>query len=143
MFEKVKEFYSVYIDKSKGLLSNLKPFVEDIKYKFDNLYETNLNNGKTHLKKGNLFDATFRFKIVNRFWPDKPEGQYYYAYCLVLTNKVSKGKEILAKIENKYDDAKILLYRLNNDELNGILTGYDISLDKQTEKGNNDNKDEK
>lgn len=72
--------------------------IEIIKLKSKNLLETNYNLGLKHLEKGNLGDATFRFKFIKKFWPHHYESHYQLAYCYFLQNRFARSKKILEEL---------------------------------------------
>jgi hypothetical protein len=97
------------------------------------MYETNYKIGMFHLSRGNLWDAAFRFKIIKKFWPDKLEPQYQYAYCLVLQNMNGCAIQLLNEILEKdpnYTEARELLNKINNDESSEIIKEFKEKLNK-------------
>ncbi len=111
-----------HIDKLSDFVANkyqdLTKETKTIKHKLNNLPETNYNLGLKHLENGNLADAIFRFKFINRFWPGNQDAHYYLAYCLYLKKQNAEAKrklEELLKINPNYDSkAKELLEKINN-----------------------------
>ena len=82
---------------------------DSIKEKSKNLVETNYKLGISHLEKGNLSDASFRFFIMTKFWPKFYEAHYQLAYISMLQNKPLKAQKILdnliaqnAELDPKY-----------------------------------------
>lgn len=75
-----------------------------IKNRLQNLRETNYKLGLKHLENGNLKDAIFRFRFINKFWPDLLDAYYQLAYCLVLDNKPVEAKSVLQKLLNENPD---------------------------------------
>ncbi|MDD2840048.1 MAG: hypothetical protein PHY80_02870 [Rickettsiales bacterium] len=135
------------LENAKGFLKNVKSktilffgdfqnFVNDSKEKFKNLYQTNYQTGMYHLEHGNLWDATLRFKIIKRFWPNKLEAQYQYAICLILQGM--KGDAILLlndilKKDQNYIEAQILLEDLKNERVPLIIEEYKAKFNKNNE----------
>jgi hypothetical protein len=124
MFNKVKEIYNDCRKFIIVILNDVKVFYSDTRYKMKHLYETNLNNGLFHLSHGNLWDASFRFKIINKFWSKEIEGSYYFSYCLVLIDKPNDALKLLKKIVDVDERAKNLLSRIENGEKKQILIEY-------------------
>jgi len=75
-----------------------------IKDRISNLRETNYKLGLKHLENGNITDAIFRFRFINKFWPDLLDSQYQLAYCLTLNNKPIEAKLILQKLLAHHPD---------------------------------------
>jgi len=105
VFKKIRAYCSAVIDTCKDWVHNFRD-------KLSNLYETNYNTGMYHLAQKHIWDATFRFKIIRKFWPDKLDAQYQYAFCLVLggmdENAIVVLKDLLTK-DPSYTKAKTLL----------------------------------
>lgn len=127
MFNRIGEFFKKWMAKFLDFINLCKTSIKQQKEKFKNLYQTNYNTGMFHLEHGNLWDASLRFKIIKKFWPDKLEAQYQYAICLVLEDMkddaISLLKDILKKDEN-YSDAKQLLNDLENNIENSVIKSY-------------------
>ena len=127
MFNRIGEFFKKWMAKFLDFINLCKTSIKQQKEKFKNLYQTNYNTGMFHLEHGNLWDASLRFKIIKKFWPDKLEAQYQYAICLVLEDMkddaISLLKDILKKDEN-YSDAKQLLNDLENNIENPVIKSY-------------------
>ena len=127
MFNRIGEFFKKWMAKFLDFINLCKTSIKQQKEKFKNLYQTNYNTGMFHLEQGNLWDASLRFKIIKKFWPDKLEAQYQYAICLVLEDMkddaISLLKDILKKDEN-YSDAKQLLNDLENNIENPVIKSY-------------------
>ncbi len=75
-----------------------------IKDRLKNLRETNYKLGLKHLENGNIKDAIFRFRFINKFWPDLLDAHYQLAYCLILDNKPLQAKIILKDLITKNPD---------------------------------------
>jgi len=92
--------------------------VTTIRKKCSNLLETNYQLGLKHLENGNLKEAIFRFRFINKFWPNHLESYYQLAYCLILANKFKKAEKVLndlvAKDPEYMEDAKKLLDSIDN-----------------------------
>ncbi|MDR2527324.1 MAG: hypothetical protein LBC92_05625 [Rickettsiales bacterium] len=128
MFNKIKNFYNDYKQKTLLVVNNAKLLAKDTKVKFKDLYQTNYDTGMYHLKNGNLIDATFRFNIMSKLWKKKAEGKYYYAYCLILNGKIDKSRLILMGIKDDYPNADSLLHRIDNNEVGKIIEEYNATL---------------
>jgi tetratricopeptide (TPR) repeat protein len=72
-----------------------------IKEKSKNLVETNYKLGMSHLEKGNLSDAHFRFFIMTKFWPQFYEAYYQLAYVLILKERPLRAKKVLEDLISK------------------------------------------
>ena len=83
-----------------------------IKEKSKNLVETNYNLGISHLEKGNLSDASFRFFIMTKFWPKFYEAHYQLAYIAMLRDKPYKAKKILDNLIAKNAELDPKFYEL-------------------------------
>jgi len=75
-----------------------------IKDRISNLRETNYKLGLKHLENGNITDAIFRFRFINKVWPDLLDAQYQLAYCLTLNNKPLEAKLVLKKLLSHHPD---------------------------------------
>ena len=107
--------FSEFLSEKKELAQ--KEFYS-IKEKSKNLVETNYNLGISHLEKGNLSDASFRFFIMTKFWPKFYEAHYQLAYISMLQDKPYKAKKIIdnliaknAELDPKFHE---LLDKINN-----------------------------
>lgn len=136
MLENTKEFFKKTKSKIILFFSQFQKFINDTREKFKNLYQTNYNTGMYHLENGNLWDATLRFKIIKKFWPNKLEAQYQYAVCLVLQNMNQQAlallSEILTKDEN-YAEASNLLKDLENGNTQRMVDEYKAKFSKNNE----------
>ncbi len=114
--------------KSQNLLSFTNQKIEQakdefftIKGKFNNLLETNYKLGLKHLENGNLSEAIFRFRFINKFWPNHLDSYYQLAHCLVLKNKFPEAKKVLETLVNKDsqygNNVKELLDLINNQQI--------------------------
>lgn len=101
-------------------LEQAKDEIVTIKGKFNNLLDTNYKLGLKHLENGNLSEATFRFRFINKFWPNHLDSYYQLAYCLVLKNKFPEAKKVLESLVHKdshyRDNIKELLDLVNASE---------------------------
>ncbi len=111
----------------RSLFDNLKD--SNIEF-FKKLKTPELNNYKLairYLEAGNLWDATFRFKLVSKVWSKNYMARYYYAYCLVLKDNVSTACNILNALlidDPENEDAKLLLDKIDNNEQDKIKDKY-------------------
>lgn len=88
----------------EGIGNKIKTLQDDVvtmKYKYDNLLETNYNLGLRHIENGNLSDAIFRFRFIKKFWPQCYDAYYQLAYCLILNKKAEEAQEILEELVSK------------------------------------------
>ena len=100
--EKIAEKIPENLKGFSGFLSEktdlaLKEFAL-IKEKSKNLVETNYKLGMSHLEKGNLSDAHFRFFIMTKFWPQFYEAYYQLAYVLILKDRPLRAKKVLEDV---------------------------------------------
>ncbi|HSQ97802.1 MAG TPA: tetratricopeptide repeat protein [Rickettsiales bacterium] len=119
------------------LLSGMfQSFVSNNREKFKNLYQTNYKTGMYHLEHGNLWDATLRFKIIKKFWPEKLEAQYQYAICLILQNMIRDAKALLSDVLKNnpdYTEAKTLLEDIESNKTQQIIEEYKAKFEKDNE----------
>ena len=89
-----------------------------IKEKMKDLHSTNFELGLKHLENGRLKDASIRFFLMRKFWPDDPDAYFQHAYCLILRNKNEAAKKVLEELLRKnpnYDPkANELLEHIKN-----------------------------
>lgn len=137
MLDNTKEFLKKTKSKIILFFGQFQNFVNDTKEKFKNLYQTNYNTGMHHLENGNLWDATLRFKIIKKFWPNKLEAQYQYAVCLILQDMEQQAKillnEMIAKDKN-YTEALNLLKDLESGNTQKMVEEYKAKFNKNNEK---------
>ena len=86
--------------------------ISTIRKKCSNLFETNYQLGLKHLENGNLSEAIFRFRFINKFWPNHLESYYQLAYCLILANKFDKAKKVLDDLITKDEGYKVYAQEL-------------------------------
>jgi len=137
MFANTKDFFKNARGQITSIIRRVKNFIDDVKDKFHNLYQTNYDTGMYHLERGNLWDAAFRFKIIKRFWPDMLDAQYKYAYCLVLQGFNSDAKTLLKEIlvkDQNYTQAKELLEKVENNDTEKVIADFKAKLDKNVSK---------
>ena len=115
---KSKKIYTLFGNKFNELVEE----VLLIRKKFNNLLDTNYQLGMTHLEKGNLSDAIFRFKFIKKFWPHHLDAHYQLAYCYFLKKNFQQTQIILKELvsldpsyQKKADE---LLDKIKNPELN-------------------------
>jgi len=101
--------FSEFLSEKKELAE--KEFYS-IKEKSKNLVETNYKLGISHLEKGNLSDASFRFFIMTKFWPKFYEAHYQLAYITMLRDKPYKAKKILDNLIAKNAELDPKFYEL-------------------------------
>ena len=92
--EKVSGFFN-------KLIEQILEEIENIREKSKNLEETNLNLGISHLEKGNLKEAIFRFKITKKFWPKCYEAYYQLIVCLILSHKLTEAEKVKNELLTK------------------------------------------
>lgn len=134
MFDGISELFKNTKNQFNSLTKKSKDFYKDNRKKFQNLYETNYNTGLYHLEHGNLWDATFRFRVVRIFWPDEIDPRYQYAVCLVLKEKNNEAEVILEDILKKnsnYKNAKDLLKKIQNRETEKMVAEFRAKSEKK------------
>ncbi|MGX6960617.1 MAG: methyltransferase domain-containing protein [Rickettsia endosymbiont of Pentastiridius leporinus] len=110
MLGKIKEqikYYYLSIINIPNLIKNkileFKNYLNDCKYKFNHLSETNYELGLDHLYRGNLGDALLRFKLVDKFFnPNDSKVYYQLGWTYFLKNNYPKAIEYLEKSNEKY-----------------------------------------
>jgi tetratricopeptide (TPR) repeat protein len=105
MFNNVKNlfseiFYSIKNINFKDKIKNVKDNIDEVKYKVNNLFETNLNNGLTHYHDGHYQDALLRFKVMNYMWKNNATVQYNLGRAYFGLKKKEKAKECFEKALN-------------------------------------------
>lgn len=78
-----------------------------IKYKLENLYETNLLLGQKHYNSGAIFDAKLRFWLIGLFKKNDQKAMENLALCLYRSNKMKKLHNLLSKINEFYPQNEI------------------------------------
>ena len=113
IFSKFNSFTSFFSNQVKSAFGEYKL----IRKKMKDLSSTNYNLGMKHLDSGNVSEATFRFKITKKFWPNNYDAYYQLIYCFILSNKIEKAKVV----------AKELLIKKPNykDKVEKLLSNYD------------------
>jgi tetratricopeptide (TPR) repeat protein len=84
--------------------SNLTEEYNLIKNKFDNLLETNYNQGLSHLSNNKISEAIFRFRFIKKFWPNHLDSYYQLAICYLKKEKTVEAKNILQELFTKKPD---------------------------------------
>jgi tetratricopeptide (TPR) repeat protein len=113
------------------IINDIFHYFSSLKEKLKNLSETNYQLGLEHLKKGNIWEALSRFKIITFFWPNHNKALYQYAYCLVLTDGTVNARRVLEKLLKKSHDmkeAKNLLSLLKKGKAEEIQKNYKETL---------------
>jgi len=82
-FGKVEKAVNFLSEKIKEAVSESKVIMD----KLHDLHKTNYELGLIHLKKGNLKEAIFRFKIVRKFWPQDYNSHLKLIYCYFITKQ--------------------------------------------------------
>lgn len=134
MFANIKEFLRKIKDQMVIMFNHLVAFVEGSKRELSNLYQTNYDTGMYHLEHGHLWDATLRFKIIKRFWPNRLEAQYEYAYCLVLQEMNGDAETLLKEILDKdpnYGDARKLLEQIEHGDTKKMVADFKAKFNQE------------
>ncbi len=63
--------------------------------KLKDLHKTNYKLGLRHLRKGNLREAIFRFKIVRKFWPHDLDAHLNLIYCYFITQEEERSSRAI------------------------------------------------
>ncbi len=92
---------SKLVDISDNISNLINKEISDIAQKTKDLKKTNHDLALKHLKKGNISEASFRFWIMTKFWPDYYDAYYERAYCLYIENKISKSRKVLEVLLKK------------------------------------------
>jgi hypothetical protein len=104
-----------------NLISRVGDEIVLIRKKCNNLKETNYKLGLSHIEKGNLADAGFRFTIIIRFWPDFKEAYYQKARVCMLQNDPQMAKLVIDKLLNKFPDYQ-------SPEINDLIEKIDLAI---------------
>ncbi|WP_338364882.1 methyltransferase domain-containing protein [Candidatus Xenohaliotis californiensis] len=75
-------------------------------HKILNLHETNMEVGLCHYYMDNNFDATIRFKLILKFYPNDIEAQYNLGRCYMKKNKFHEAFRIFEELANRHSMAK-------------------------------------
>ena len=76
-------------------------FIIDIRLmlrKSKDLPESNFKLGNKYFRRGNFKEASFRFWILIKFWPNYYEGYFMLAKSLLAQNKFKKAEKTLNKL---------------------------------------------
>lgn len=102
---KAEALATSFRQKSNDLLKFLSTKTENsleefgvISEKLKNLEATNFNLGRYHIKKGNINEAIFRFRLIKLVYPNNLDAYYELAYCLTLKEKYSNAQKILEEL---------------------------------------------
>lgn len=109
------------------------------KSKFKDLAQTNYELGLNHLKRNNLKDAIFRFKLVIKFRPQKAEAYYNLGRAYMLNDEIEKASVNLKKsldLNPSLSRPKYYLQQIQNPE-EIIEIPLDIVLEKYIPVKNN------
>jgi tetratricopeptide (TPR) repeat protein len=90
----IHDFFNNIQKSSNKFILNLRLMAKRSK----NLSESNFKLGKKYYRNGNFSEATFRFTILTKFWPDHYEGYFMLAKSLLAQNKFRKAEKILNKL---------------------------------------------
>lgn len=90
-------------------------YLNTLKRKIQNLYDTNLELGLFHLYNNNLWDSYFRFSFMRYIFRNientKKEEIYFNLFkILVIQNKKKKAKEFLKKIKTEINKGNSTFY---------------------------------
>lgn len=107
-FKRRKTKFRISLSNLVKKLNKIKEECISTKEKLKDLPSTNMNLALFHMEKGNISDAIFRFKLVNRFF-DKNNFKSYYnlARCYYMKDEPEKALKTLKKS-----------YELNNEDEN-------------------------
>lgn len=148
MLNGVKDFFANCKNKINNFFKTIIYFIANNKEKLENLYQTNYDLTFSFMRSSRMKDASFRFTLMELFWPNKVEIKYNHAICFILMHNDYKAFKKLNKILKKYPDykpAEELLYKL--DTCNGLdefIEEYKIEfhiIDTNNIQENNENND--
>jgi predicted TPR repeat methyltransferase len=87
----------------KTQIASFKAYIDDVRYKFHHIRDTNIELGIEHLYKRNLNDALIRFFLVNKFFAKgDEEANYWLGWVYLLKNNYAKAIEYL-KLGRRFD----------------------------------------
>lgn len=119
-FYKIYNFIPLFPSFIRSKINFYKDYTKDVKYKLNNLAETNFNLGIYHLNHHNINDAIIRFKLVMNFLDKTNKESYYYlGWCYFIKNN---HKKALIYLENakEYDKIKLLDFIKDYDKCSKI-----------------------
>lgn len=100
----------------KGKILECINYFADIKYKVNNLRETNFNLGLEHIYKNNLNDAILRFKLVDKYFaPGDHRANYWLGWVYFLKNNYEKS---LFHLQKSFEADEIRLAEFLRNEKN-------------------------
>lgn len=148
MLNGIKNFFTKCKNKINTFLKITIYFIKNNKAKLEDLYQTNYNLTFNFMQNGRMKDASFRFTLMELFWPNKIEIKYHHAICFILMHNDYKAFKKLNKILKKYPDyqlAEELLYKLDTcDGLDEFIEEYKKEfniIDTNNIQDNNDKND--
>jgi len=109
-------FLDKTIAKTSSFVDNLFQFIDSehkmIKEKMKNLYQSNYDLGLKHLKRGNVKEAIFRFRIIKKFWPNNYDAYYQLIYCLMLNDELAEAQKVIDDLLTKNPSDKERINKL-------------------------------
>ena len=91
----------------KNLIANGRNELTSLRLKLNNISESNLKLGVSHLENGNYNDAIFRFKLVEKYFdPNNKEACYWLGMTYLLKNNY---KDSIIYLQKAVDIDKINL----------------------------------
>lgn len=89
--------------------------IKNIRYNLKNISETNIKLGIHHIEKGNIYDAIFRLRLVEKFFdPNNKIANYWLGWSYLLKGDYEKSKLALAKAQDE-DKVNLLSFIENID----------------------------
>lgn len=108
--QKITQFknYLISLDYKKlyeDSLDQVQALFKDVKFKLNDLKSTNYELALFHYHNGNIADARFRFWLYSKFWPGKPEVDYFLGRINFELKKFGKAKEYLLRYKGSQQPA--------------------------------------
>jgi len=128
------EMFSSFIKKN---IKKTKSTITESRSRLSNLEKSNYDIGRYHLRRGHIWDATFRFKLMNKFWPEYKDAKYYLAYCLAIKGKYEDAKKFINEFlgsNPNHKKAKELHNALENEKMEEFIKKYTKELEENAKK---------
>jgi tetratricopeptide (TPR) repeat protein len=88
----------------KFFSKSINKFIIDLKLmsrRSKNLADSNFKLGNKYYRKGNYSEASFRFWILIKFFPEHTEGHFMLAQSLLAQNKFQRAEKVLETLVRK------------------------------------------
>lgn len=126
MADKIHQQASKFVALGHDLSRRFATEITSIRQKCKNLRETNYKLGLSHIEKGNLSDANFRFSIIIKFWPDFKEAYYQKAYIYMLENEPQKAKLVVNRLHELFPDYQ-------DQALSDLVSQIDLAIENSNQ----------